>query len=75
MLRMELGEWINIQWSQYLQILEDAPCLIHTIEHKYKSHPHEGFIKSRDICAAVYHLKELNTVNTTLSVVTRAVLD
>ena len=27
-------------------ILEDAPCLINTIEHKYKSHPLEGFIRS-----------------------------
>ena len=30
-----------------LQILEDAPCLINTIKHKYKSHPLKGFIRSR----------------------------
>ena len=47
MLRMELDEWINLQLSQYLQILEDAPCLINIIEHIYKSHPLEGFIRSK----------------------------
>ena len=34
-------------------ILEDAPCLINRIEHKYKFHPLEGFIRSNKIPATV----------------------
>ena len=48
MLRMELGEWINLVTVFTSYILEDAPCLINIIEYIYKSHPLQGFIRSKE---------------------------